>query len=74
MEKFNPSVKETEHLVSRFINKKHKDGTLNDDQLMRIQNRTWDIAEMMFRINEVDDDLVFGEVALMCIYKLTGER
>ena len=71
---FNPTVKETEHLISKLIAKKAKNGEFSEDQVMLAQNKTWDIAEMMFRINEVDDDLVFDEVALACIYKITGER
>lgn len=71
---FNPTVKETEHLVSKLIAKKARSGELSENQVMLAKNKTWSIAEMMFRINEVDNDLVFDEVALACIYKITGER
>lgn len=74
MGQFNPTMKETEHLVSKLLAKKARNGELSEDQVLLAQHKTWDIAEMMFQINEVDDDLVFDEVALACIYKITGER
>lgn len=74
MGNFNPSLSETHHLVDRYLDKFLKNGDITPRIYRLVCNKTWDIAEMMDRINKVNGELLFDQLCLVCIFKITEER